>query len=108
MDYNRAKKLIKTIDIASILQAGIEAAEIIGNEEDLHGKQKSIKATELVKRFLDDFKDEGNITDQEYQDWSTVVETSGDIIFSLVTLASKGNILINTVTKGCKGCCTIN
>ena len=108
MDYKRAKKLIKTVDIVSILQAAMEAVEIIGNEEDLHGKQKSIKAAELVKRFLTDFKENGDITDEEYQNWGNIVETSGDIIFSIAALASNGHILINQVAKNCKGCCILH
>lgn len=108
MDYGRAKNLIKSIDIVDVFKAAMEAAEIIGNEEGLHGKQKSVKAAELVKDFINDFRNEKKITEQEYNNWNNIVDTSGEIIFSLVTLASKGKVLINHVMTGCKGCCVLN
>lgn len=105
---------IDLFNFDEVIKEVMEAVEALGEVKALSGRQKSAIAQEFSTRVLTDLHNRGKVSDDFYNRAKDTMQYIGPAIFTVVSMASQGKILINQVAQiaesaGCdtKKCCTL-
>lgn len=86
---------VNVFNFDEILKEVMEAVEALGNVTTLSGTQKGQLAQDFSIRVINDLHERGKISDDFFNQASSAMKYVGPSVFTAITLASKGKILIN-------------
>jgi hypothetical protein len=88
---------VSLFNFDEIIKQVMETVEVLGNVKVMSGKEKAHVAQEFVLRILKDLHDANKISNDFFIKSSEAMANIGPSIFTVVSMASQGKIVINGV-----------
>jgi hypothetical protein len=87
------------LDLVELVKDAMEVVEVFSRNQS--GEKKRDQAKLIIHGAVNELKKDNSITEETANEWNDVIDVSGNIIFDIASLASKGMIAINKVKKCC-------